>query len=87
MHAAQRLHTLGIAVRYTDMPVEGVGDLDEDAGVLWVRAGADPDDQVWVMTEAWNFIAIGAHASPTAKIQPKLQLVPAPRAASDELPA
>lgn len=71
----QDLRALGVAVRYgSDVPDETVGEIDED-GTLWVRTGAPFEDQIWLMQQCWNYLAIGPHASPSAQVVPRLRLV------------
>lgn len=81
----QSLAELGIAVRLVDMPAQDLADLDTMAGVLFVRADAEPVHQVWVLQQAWNAATIGPHASSAGKNRPLLRLVPVPRIAVDRL--
>lgn len=81
----QGLSTLGISVQYTtDMSDQDVGELDELARTLWVHADAPLEDRLWTLRQCWDFLAIGAHASPSAQVLPRLRLVmPPPRPADD----
>jgi hypothetical protein len=86
VHLAQRINAIGIDVTTCTSPDCDLAYLDEETGVLCIRADADPEDQFWVMQQAWNWLAIGPHASPYAKVQPALRLV-LPQQRTDELPA
>jgi hypothetical protein len=80
------LSVLGISVQYTtDIPAEDVGELDEEARTLWIRADAPLEDRLWQLRQCWDFLAIGPHASPSAQLLPRLRLViPPPRPADDQ---
>jgi hypothetical protein len=72
----QRLADIGISVQYaTDVPAEDVGELDEESGVLWVRADAPAAHRAWLLLQCWSFLTVGPHASPAAQVTPHLQLV------------
>lgn len=82
-HVAQRLAALGVRLQYAPMLPHELSDFDPTTGTLYIRETAALEDQIWAMQQAWNYIAIGPHASPTARRQPLLRVVPAPREAPD----
>lgn len=75
VQVAQRLADLGVTVTHTQMDHRFVADLNEEARTLAVRSDADPDDQVWGMQQACNWLDDGATGSPTARSQPLLHVV------------
>ncbi|HLU75598.1 MAG TPA: hypothetical protein VKZ82_25715 [Nonomuraea sp.] len=76
---AYRLEATGVSIEMAGLPEDTLGELDEEAGVLRIRQGAPLDDQMWLMQQAWNWIAIGPHATPFARVVPRLRLVEPPR--------
>lgn len=81
----QRLNDLGIRVVHVALPPHELGDLDTCAGVLRIRSDAEPDDQVWLLQQAWSALTIGPHACDGGKVQPLLYLVPAQRTTEPHL--
>lgn len=86
VQVAQRLTELGINITHVPMPSTSLGELNEATSVLEVRDDADPEDQVWLLQQVWNWLAIGPHGSPFARVQPLLRLV-LPEQRGDDHPA
>lgn len=82
-----RLEEVGVCIEVATLPRDIVGELDEEAGVLRIRTDAPLDDQLWLLQQAWNWLAIGPHAAPSGQVVPRLRLVIPPQRDSDELPA
>lgn len=80
----QSLAAMGIAVRFVDMPLHELGDLDTAAGELRIRSTAGPSAQMWLMQEAWTALTTGPHAC-SGELQPRLHLVPPQRSAEPRL--
>lgn len=82
---AYQLEAIGVHVQHEPMPGDTLGELDETTGVLRVRQDATLDDKTWLLQQVWNWVVIGPHAAPHARVVPRLRLiVPEPRS---ELPA
>lgn len=78
-----RLAALGVGVQLTNRPMHPVGTWDSVTRMLLIRSDIELGDQVWALQQAWNYLAIGPDASPTARRVPLLSLVPTQREASD----
>jgi hypothetical protein len=74
---------LSVTIRYTDMPDEDLGEWHGPTRTLHIRAGARIEDQTWLLTQAWLLLTIGPEATPAARPQPLLRLVPDQRAATN----
>jgi hypothetical protein len=81
---ARRLAGYGVRIQFGTPPDGMVSDWNPVNNLLVIRAGADLDDQVWVLQNMFFYLAIGVHAAPMAVRKPILSLVPEQRQPLDE---
>lgn len=67
--------TYGVNVVFCELPPHQLGDWDSVSNRLLIRTDAYLCDQVWLLQQMWNYLAVGPHASAGARRQPVLSLV------------
>ena len=80
---ARRLADYGVRIRFGVTPPGMHSDWDSVTKLLILREGIDLVDQVWLLQQYFNFIAMGPRSAPLAVRKPILTLVPAPRGPMD----
>jgi len=69
------LSVLGITIRYTQLPIDDLGDWDPTTGTLHLNTTATMEERVSVLQQFWKYMNDGT--APGARRVPTLQLVPA----------
>lgn len=76
------LSVLGINIRYTQLPVDELGDWNPTTGTLHLAIDSTLEERFNVLDQFWKYMTEGPQAAPGARRVPTLQLVPPPRPAS-----
>jgi uncharacterized protein involved in propanediol utilization len=70
------LRSIGVTVQYVEMSDEILGELNDYTRTVYIRKNAHPLNQAWQLGQFLNLLLCGPAATPAARHERRLVLVP-----------